>query len=409
MATKNKKSKSQQLSLLKYVLQPGKEVARDNLAGILAAAPQPKWHGMAMIPPGSILDAVCVQWHTGSDIPLEIPFYSTMMMIAARMLCARAKIKWQEQDIFPDPWIVVLAPSGSAKSWTWRKISDCLPSDDSVGIRSLAEPASGRGLIDGLMDIGGKGIWRRDEFGQWLKWLDTTQGTEIKDYMLRVYDNQSLVRRVKDQTIEVNAPALVCYGTSVDETIGNCLTAESLLDGFAQRYQWVIARRDDDRNGRDYPLYKVDTELIKRRGRELWNVPIHDIYHVTDGAIQAYCQGWRNAWETEVPYSFYRRNMWMSFKWAMIYHIVLRDESNYISSEDMQWALRLVREKMGDTLQLLSLMGQSDLQKMVSKARKIQAKVKEKGQSWCPSRLIQGIKSIRSLSEANLLFKFVST
>lgn len=77
----------------------------------------------------------------------------------------------------------------------------------------------------------------------------------MKDLLLQVYDGDTVSRKTKKDEVVIEKPALTILGLNVYTTFAREMDTASLLDGFAQRFSYVIGRADPERPAVNYPIY----------------------------------------------------------------------------------------------------------------------------------------------------------
>lgn len=200
--------------------------ARDTMRAMLAIgnAPQP-WRGIIAVPPGSPMDRVLGAFHAETDIPLEIPFFAMLHFISGRLLAARTKIKGSTVECYADLWTVVLAPSGSGKTFAHNIIAKAAPVKS-----TFPECASGARFIEALQTHN-FGLWFQDEIAQKIKQIEspTSPLADVKEYLLRAYGYDKIERSTKKETITIDEPCLGILGLNTAESFLKALSPESLL------------------------------------------------------------------------------------------------------------------------------------------------------------------------------------
>ena len=91
---------------------------------------------------------------------------------------------------------------------------------------------------------------------------------ELKDYLLKSYDNKTISRKTLKHEIIVENPALVLFGLSVYSTFLQNVSLEDMLDGFAQRPSYVIAKNDQERPELSVALYPFN--LLRDTVKKSW-------------------------------------------------------------------------------------------------------------------------------------------
>jgi len=367
---------------------------------------QDDWRGIVAVPPGSLLDKIVSAFRERTDIPLEIPFFTTLCFVSAQLLKKDVKINFVGQTVKPDLWLVLLAESGAGKSFVKSTLKNHI-----TDIDSIPEPGSSAKFVEILRDYT-PGFWLRDEFGQFLYNLENqTYMSEMKDYLLRVYDQERIERNTKKETVVVENPVLTILGMSVYSVFNKYVSAESILDGFAQRFSYVIAAHDPARPPEDFPIYDMRgyQEIIKKEWDKIWNNDIHEEYECDHDTIEAFKIAFNMLMppKTDLPTSFFRRIMFRGVRYALIYHILLHKQSQRIDEYDMAWAGRVLALHTKDVMTILNEHNKSDLDKIINKAEEIKQKKTEKGEVVMPRDLVAGIRNIKNVAEAKAVLSII--
>lgn len=384
------------------------EEARDNLRAMLRfkKVEHHAWRGYGVIPPGSILDVVCETFRRETDIPLELPLMGVLSFVSARLLKREAKIDLNGQSVDPMLWSVVLAASGSGKTFSINRLREM------TGENYLfPEPSSAAKFVQDLFNWN-RSLWIRDEFGTFLKSLDQqTHLAEIRDYLLRLFDGLIISRRTKQEEITIENPALTILGLSVFESFKNCVSAESLVDGFAQRFNFLIGQNDPTRKAEDFPLYNVSAQMpmLRQAWRRVEEVPIHATYRVGEDGISAFKAAFKALRPTDedLPLSFFRRVMFSAVRYASVFHIINLDASDELTGDDFAWAARMVALHIEDAKNLLDDYGLGDLERIVRRVEDLKSEFKASGKNCKPRDLIRRISAIRTAEQARSLLRLV--
>lgn len=378
--------------------------ARDTLRSMLRVhrTRSASWRGQNVVPPDTFLDVVTSAFRAQTDIPLELPLAVTMTLVSGRLLRAGCGIDINGQRIKPILWTLALAASGAGKSYVLQRVLDI-----AGPIELFPDPGSAAQFVQDLA-AHNRSVWVRDEFGQFLKSLDQqTHMAELRDYLLRLYDGQTISRRTKSDPISIQDPALVILGTTVLETFKDCVSPESLVDGFAQRYNFIVAPPDPSRCAADFPLY--DLRPYEDAMRTAWSrieeLPLHPIYRVGTEAVEAFKIAFKDLMPADqaLPLSFFRRVMFSGIRYAAVYHLLLGDECDEITARDMGWAIRMVSLHLEDARQILDGYGLSELERVVCRVEQIKAEVEASGRKCKPRDLIRRIAAIKTANEAKAL------
>jgi len=391
-----------QLDLLTYAAKS--RATAENLRGLLSVkTDSDEWRGLIATPPGSLLETVVACFKNRTNIPLELPFFSTLSFVSGHLLNRGVKLNFAGQKIRPDIWTILLAESGAGKTFATSSIKKALGVTD-----TFPECVSGAAFVESMKDQNNS-LWIRDEFGQFLKMLDTQQGAEIKDYLLRTFDGDLIERKTKQGTVRIDEPALAILGMTVIETFPDCVQAESLLDGFAQRFNYVIAKRDPERKMIDFPLF--DLSGYREKMTTAWDalqcVQLHDEYKLNAACIDAFKMSFSMFAGDSIPESFYRRIMFRSMKYALVYHFLRSDESDTLTAEDFGWSARVCWLHLQDAAELLKTHVASDLERTLVNAEAVVKRILAKGERVTPRLIVQGVYAIKTVAEARAVLTII--
>lgn len=368
------------------------------------------WRGIQAIPPGSFLDSVTSVFRNETDISLELPFFAGINFIAAHLLYLNVNINFSDQIIKPDIWTIILAESGSAKTFAnniFEKAIDIKNLFDS-GIQSSAK------FMEELQK-NNNAFWIRDEFAQLLKAMKTQSYLEeLKEYLLKIYDNKTIMRKTLNREITVENPALVLLALNVYSTYLNNVSLEDILDGFAQRPNYVIAKQDPDRPELSVALYpfKLLRDGVKKSWKKIKFPKQNKEYILGQEAIKGFEKSFYNYADTEVgklPASFLRRTLFKSIKYSLIYHIILGKASKKeIDAQDISWAMRIILLHISDVKEVLENYGFSDLEKTIQKVENLKRKFAAQGKQLKTRDVITYVKEIRTVSEAKAIIEITN-
>jgi hypothetical protein len=363
------------------------------------------WRGILAIPPGTLAEKICNEFEQTTDIPLEIPFFTFVHIIAGYLLHQECGVVFENAPgagrIVTDIWSVVLAPSGSGKSFSVRSIRNL---DDKLGDIefNMSGIVSGAKFVEDLAENNNK-LVIRDEFNEFYKAILDDRGPlkEMRDYLLQIYDNSTIERKTKQASYSIKQAALVILGLTVDESFTKSLTADDIVNGFAQRFSYIKAKKDKHRKMSDFPIYKTDIQKYRKEWQELLLSIKHKDYITTDSAMSGYLTAFKTLAKTELPESFFRRVLWRAHKYALIYHIIRGHGADQcLTVEDYGWAARILHMHLQDSLELLREHGVSDLEKCIKQAENCIAKLQATGKVVTPRLLVQNVRSIKTVGEA---------
>jgi len=395
---------STKANFIKAAIDPTRAMVKSMLSVVAGG----KWPTLdACIPPGSILDDVDRMFYEGTDIPRELPFFTVLHYLSAMLLQQDVQIEVAGRTTRPDFWTIALAPSGAGKTFTQNVIEEIF----GKGVQQFPETASAAKFVECLRD-NNHGLWLRDEFAQYLRAVETqSHMAQVKDFLLRTYDNTDIGHRTKDEDVIVEAPALTIFGTTPLATIKNYLTAESLVDGFAQRFAFVVAERDDRRVK---PIYQTKARLpaIQEKWAKNLDTQFHKVYHVDEVGIAAYEEAFymivdRSGSES-IDEGFSRRIMWRSMKYALIYHVITGKTDDVLHAEDLTYAARLATLNLRD---LRRLMDQYDMPAFNDISQKAKAFIERRakiGLKTANRDLVGGMRGIGKATDAQEMLEFLA-
>lgn len=311
------------------------------------------------IPLDSILDVVDDYFLKHTDIPRELPFFTVLHYITAMMMQEGVEIAPTKSiRMLPDLWTVVLAPSGGGKSQTQKAIAEALGGK----VELFPDAQSSIKFADNLQKHR-LGLFLRDEFAQFLKSIKRDKNMEnVTDYLLRTYDNADVVYESMSSKIVVKNSAISILGTTPIATITKYLTAEMMLDGFAQRFAFVVAEKD--RSRRRVALYDFDD--LKPQIEPLWKKlrekPFHKVYYIDQVGKEVFNEAFNIVLDRAdgegIDESFSRRLMWRCFKYGLAYHIITGKTDDTLHTEDLIYGARLVAMSLRDLRKIMDLFGE---------------------------------------------------
>lgn len=396
------------LPLLSAVTSQGVEAAGYIMA-IMGLKPQSLPDRIASVtPPNTVVDDLMRSMARGTNLPLEMPMAIFFTYLSACLVRRGTVIHIPDVgDIPPTLWAIVLGPSGCGKSYSQSCIAS-LFLDENPEIRDLTGAVSAAAMLSALSAAGGRGLWCRDEYGQFLRTLQRPDQAEYKDYLLRSYDGKEIVRNTKKDGVTQVTPLLSLIGMSVRETWADMVGTESLIDGLAQRYLYIIAQEDKCRHYRDFPLWTVDTASIAKSW-DWHNTRTLPVYTPSIPALNEYCNYYRKACSAPISESFIRRITWATHKIALCYHITLGEHGNpVISSVAYGWATRYIDQRIIDAQTMLNEAGASDLARVILQAQGVADRRAARGLPTTPRDLISGVAAIKSISQAQGISRMLS-
>ncbi|WP_138514692.1 DUF3987 domain-containing protein [Rhodoferax bucti] len=389
-------------------VQAAIDPTRSMVRSMLSVVAGGKWPTLdACIPPGSILDDVDRMFYEGTDIPRELPFFTVIHYIAAMLLQQDVQIEVEGRTTRPDIWTIALAPSGAGKTFTQNVIEEIF----GKGVRQFPEAASAAKFVECLRD-NNHSLWLRDEFAQYLSSVETqSHMAQVKDFLLRTYDNNDIEHRTKEEDVIVEDPALTIFGTTPFATIKNYLSSESLVDGFAQRFAFVVAERDERRIK---PIYRTKARLPQIQEKWAANLAtqFHKVYHVDDVGIAAYEEAFymivARSGSESIDESFSRRIMWRSLKYALIYHVITGKTDNVLHAEDLTYAARLAALNLRDLRKVLDQYDMPVFNDISKKAKSFVERRAASGLKTSKRDLVAGVRGVGKATEAQEMLEFLA-
>jgi hypothetical protein len=394
-----------------------KEEVRERVRAMLTAVQTTEsWRGLVATPPGSLLDRIISAFQKASDIPLEIPFFVPLHIISAELLHRGIQIDFSGQRIRPDLWTIILAESGAGKTLTTNELRNTMEVNPDLLFPQAATTAR---FVMELAEHNNS-LWIRDEILQLLKGMNTqTYLAEMKDLLLQVYDGDTVSRKTKKDEIVIEKPALTILGLNVYTSFAREMDTTSLLDGFAQRFSYVIGRADLERPGVNYPIY--DFRPYRASIKSAWDdlvkaMPANDtVYQVAESGLEAFKISFElliPPKDSKVPMSFFRRIMFRGVRYALLYHLLLRKENWVIDDQDMAWAGRLMGLHVKDAGALLLDTGDgtgSKFFQVLQKAEALREKIsREEGRRITARDIARGVWGIENAGQARGILAMLS-
>jgi hypothetical protein len=400
---KRAKEVGEQLSILKLIEE--KEHVRNEIKGLLAIKQDKAiWRGIIATPPGSLLEKTLDAFKRYTDIPLEVPFFVTLSYVSAHLLRNDASISYLGKKIRPDLWTIVLADSGGGKTTSNDVLAEV------TALEPMPDSASAAKFIDTLAEFN-RSLWVRDEFGKFLSAMENlSHMTEIRDYLLQIYDGKRISRRTKKDSVIIDDPALTILGLTQIANFGQYVTADMMLDGFAQRFNYSIAKPDPERPMWMFPTYNYGA-IVKAIGngwQKLIETPLHHTYTISADGHEAFETSFRLLCKSHnIPGSFFRRVMWRGVKYALIYHILLGKSESEIDVNDMGWAGRLCHIHLQDVAEIIRLQGMSDLERKLERVEALRNKFRDEGKPFTARDVVRGVWGIKNTQEARGLMSLI--
>lgn len=386
---------------------------------LLQIQPQ-AWSGYQHVPPGSILESIIREFEKKSHVPLEIPLFVTLELLATILLQKRVmvRIKGVDSPIDPMLWIFLLAESGSMKSMTFREILKWsgFNKDDLIwNLNAIAGPAAFIKELAGCEETeNSPAVPSKDrhlaiieEAGEFRKKMTGTQGplAELVSLFLMLYDHDELQRNTKRDSVGIKAPAINILGFSVPEPFIEGITAEEMISGFMQRHNIIIA---EPSNRKRHPIIQLNLKRTGQEWKKLLGSIRHQEYHVAATAKKAFERAYHrliNKYGETIPDSFSLRIMWTCHTYALLYHLLLGNGTDReISSQAYGYAERMTRRALSDMAKAFSLTLHSETYKKIMKAEALRERL---GDKLTARDIYRNFRDIRS-GEAEYILKIIN-
>lgn len=364
------------------------------------------WRGLLATPPGSFIEDVVREFEKKTDIPLEIPFFISFHALAGYLLRQEIKLQVGHNIIEPDIWTVVAGKSGSGKSFASSTITKAIPNYREDVELSMTGIASGAKFIEALSHQS-RGNWTRDEYVEFYKKLERDSSyAEVKDYMLRLYSHDVLERETKKEgKIVVENAGVAMLGLCVLESLLNYVSDDDLINGFAQRYNYVIAERDPNRPGENYPIYQINTAMWGSKWEQMKKSIKHKTYKATEDGIYAFeaCFGMFFK-GSSVDESFMRRILWKAHSYALLYHIMTGDgEKEEVGEKAYSWSARAIYMHVADSAEILSRGSMGEFARKVQQTKDFIKRRRQEGKKTALRDIVMGVKAIKNTAEAKAI------
>ena len=397
-----------QKSLLDLILEERERGEKTIQSMLSVRPPEDQWRGLIALPPGTLVEDVVSEFDAKSNIPLEIPFFTFFHYVASHLLYHGITLKVNNTIIRPDIWTVLLADSGAGKTFATKQLQLGIPElkDLSYDIGGIASTAK---FVEILHDNNNK-LFFRDEFAEMYHQIKNAIGplAEMKDTLLRLYNKDTISRNTKKEDISIVDAAIVFLAVTVKEALSDELTAQDMINGFAQRFSFIIAPKDLKKDFIDYPLWEIDVHGWQEKWKKLISSINYKEYIAAPNSVDAFKTTFRMLVNRQLDESFYRRQLWKAHKYALIYHILLgRGDKQLVESDCYGWAARLVHMLIYDCLQLLKDHGLSELEDKIQRVEKLQKRLEVKDIKMTPRLIVQNINKIKTVAEAKAIFDLV--
>ncbi|HGV5377621.1 TPA: hypothetical protein ACNDLL_004195 [Shigella sonnei] len=312
-----------------------------------------------------VLSVIYNKFLENTEIPLSLPIFGFFSFLSA--YCVKNNITYTlplSDDKSPcDTWITVLAPSGSAKTFSIGQIKKVIPTDlDGKKLieQNFTKPNGPAKFIEELSNLpktkDGKsqyGFWIEDEVAQMFKQIEQIGSplSEIKEYLLKAYDHEKLSRKSKKETIETDNLVLTLLFINTFESYVNNISQESMTDGLMRRFNLVYTEKDERRDFTKFALYDIkkirDQTLEKKVSDFFYSIEGDKSYTFSKDCYYLYTKYFKIFWDRKYKNiltnkeNFYRTYMMQSWKFAVFYHLILKREGTEIQGDCLIFGMKI--------------------------------------------------------------------
>ena len=383
--------------------RPLNQVEKDNLIAMLIQKERQDALDIArLVPRGSFIERV-LKFFDASDVSYALPLFQLMSLASSFLTQRGATLNISGHKAKrPILWTISLAASGSSKTLALDTVENILiPPHGAVTVRKLPAPGSDAQWILDLADENGA-FWCQDEVGQFFQnVLKSKQFERIKPWILDAYSNKPISNRLKGEKdkLTIADPHFIFMGMSVRETWKLNVDAASMLDGFCQRFNYVIAPARQDTDMFDHFLYFRGDHIpaVQAKLRRDW-----EALCAQEGALDSYCleddvlpylEGWwrnlRDRWgDGAVPASFVRRIGYSILSYLVILHFLLGLSKRPIGVETAEIATKYAEFHMESAFIMMREYGNAE-KDHVQRVAEIRSRLRGDGSGSVTARDVQ--------------------
>lgn len=391
------------------------------IKGLLNYSGLSVWEGIKVVPPGSFLEDVIELFRSQTDIPLELPLIAVISQVSGFLNASGVQYELGGTLHAARLWTIALASSGSGKTYATTTVARWFTDANGKSAVPQLSSASSAAQFVANVEQCPRGMWFRDEFGQFMSQVQNLQYMEeIKDILLQAYSGDPIERRTREVKIEVRDHALTILGVTVGDTFEQQIGAESLVDGFAQRFNYIHARTDPARPLSDFPIYFEDMDSAEvqapyQRIRKAWlhliarkDLP-EAVFSFEGAALELFKINFRSLFEeADIPGSFFRRAMFSVFSYAVVFHVIAGRVGTVVGTESVSLALRMIALHLDHARQLLNGYGLSELEKVVRKVEALREKYAAQGRELKTRDIISRVREIRTAAQARSILDLIN-
>jgi hypothetical protein len=347
-----------------YIYNKALEVINnENIFEIMSLIPNP-FLTKSTEKKSDILSIIYSKFLENTEIPCALPVFSFFSFLSA--FCVKNNITYEiplsNEINYLDTWITVLAPSGSAKTFSTSQIKKMIPENidgKKVIEQNFSRPNGAAKFIEELTQLpktkDGKhqyGYWIEDEAAQMFKQIEKIGSplSEIKEYLLKSYDHEKLTRKTKKESIETKNLILTLFFINTFESYVNNISHESMTDGLMRRFNLVYSEKDD-RDFTDFSIYDVneiqDEMISEKMLNFFFSIKPDQHFTFSDECFELYRKYFKIYWHKKYKNilpgkeNFYRTYMMQSWKFAIFYHFILGKEGNVVQAESLVYGMKV--------------------------------------------------------------------
>lgn len=369
------------------------DAERETLIRMLAIKTDQKPFDIRSLAPQGRFSARLLRYFDDTDISHAMPLFALVSTAASWLTQNGAYLDAPGVgEIAPTLWTVVLAESGEAKTLAVDEVMKILSLDGYTPVSFLPAPGSDAQWIDDVA-ADPAAFWLQDEAGKFLrKVLTDTRFHRIKPWMLDAYSGKSISNRLKGEKDKqvIERPMFNFLGLSVSSTWKMDVDLSSMLDGYCQRMNYVIAPARTDTDMFEHFLHFNGSEFDIQRAElnELWQVLCSQEGATTpytlDEHVVQYLETWwrglrQSIGQTSLPGSFVRRIGFAILKYLPVLHFLLGKSRHPIDLETAALATRFAELHFQSALWVLqnySASGTSNVQKIAAVRNQLLAECK---------------------------------
>ena len=340
---------------------------REVLVGMFAHKVGTKAFDIRTLAPAGSFSARLLRHFDDTDISYAVPLFTLVSTAASWLTQNGAHLEVPGVgEIVPTMWTVLLAESGEAKTLASDEVMKCLSLDGESPVSLLPDPGSDAQWIDDVA-TDPTAFWLQDEAGKFLrKVLTDTRFHRIKPWMLDAYSGKPISNRLKGEKdkLVVERPSFDFLGLSVTSTWKLDIDITSMLDGYCQRMNYVLAPARTDTDMYEHFLYFNGPCVDARRAElnELWHALCNQQgaagrYTLNDHVVPLLEKWWhglrKTVGTTPLPGSFIRRIGFATLKYLPVLHFLLGKSRHKIDPETAELATRFAELHLQSALSVL--------------------------------------------------------